>query len=104
MRQHDVIRVRDVINVASNAADYPKTPRERRFVIIARHAEAAGLTVADLIGPSRVSRVARARWAAMREIQLVFGDSYPMIGRLFKRDHTSVMHGINRLAEIEARP
>jgi hypothetical protein len=72
--------------------------------IIRRHAEAAGLTPADLTGPSRRVAAVRARQAAMAELwdegrRL----SLPVIGRLFGgRDHTTVLHAVRKVARDRA--
>ena len=50
-----------------------------------------GATVDEVFGPSRVAHVVRARRAAMRVVRDRLAWSYPAIGRLFGRDHTSVM-------------
>jgi chromosomal replication initiation ATPase DnaA len=79
---------------------YIKTPREQRIDLIARVAVAHGLTVADLLGPSHKRKLAYARWEAMAAIKAEFDDSLPMIGRLFNRDHTSVLHGLRKVAAL----
>lgn len=54
-----------------------------------------GVTVADLKGPSRRRKIARARQAAMWVLRHHATLSLPKIGYLLgDRDHTTVMHGI----------
>lgn len=48
-----------------------------------------------LVGPVRTHYVAKARHEAMAAIkEKVPGLSLPLIGRIFNRDHTSVLYGI----------
>ena len=71
------------------------TPRERRRMKIAQICERRGVTVDELMGRSRYKRVCSARkeaYAMLREEKL----SYPTIGKMFGRDHTTVIDGIQR--------
>lgn len=65
--------------------------------ILARHAEAAGLTVNDLLGPTRMAPVVRARHAAMFEL---WDEGRRMnlsqVGRIFGRDHTTVLNAVRQ--------
>jgi chromosomal replication initiation ATPase DnaA len=56
------------------------------------------VTVDDILTPTRRNRpIQRARWYAMALIKASYpGLSYPRIGLLFRRDHTTVMHGLSR--------
>ena len=71
--------------------------------VTAEVAEKHGLTLADLVGPSRTKYISHARFEAM---WLLYQQrrpdgsrrlSMPQLGRFFGgRDHTSVLHGIRR--------
>lgn len=68
-----------------------------------------GLTLEDLLGPSRRSKVCEVRQEAMwhmRERRWASGEhrwSLPQIGAYFGRDHSTVLWGIHRhQARIEA--
>ena len=69
-------------------------------------AEARGVTLVDMLGEDRVRPVAFARFEAMwrlRELRAPDGRrlfSLPRIGRLFGRDHTSVLHALRRHAQL----
>jgi chromosomal replication initiator protein len=73
-------------------------PHQRRMAgaaIVDRVAARHGLTLADLLGQSRIWRIARARQAAYAAIRIELGWSLPRIGRLFGgRDHTTILKGI----------
>ena len=62
--------------------------------------EALGVPLDDLIGPSRKSEICRARFIAMKRCYLA-GYSLPEIGRYFNRHHTTVLHGIRKLRQLE---
>ena len=71
------------------------TPRERRRMIIAQVCDRHGVAVEEVMGRSRFKRVCTARkeaYAMLREERL----SYPTIGRMFGRDHTTVVDGVQR--------
>ena len=55
-----------------------------------------GLSSADLLGPSRKRKVVAARCAAMRRVWSETTLSLPAIGRLFGRDHTTVLHMLRK--------
>lgn len=61
-----------------------------------------GLTSADLYGRSRTRRVVAARQAAMLAVRRQTDMSLSEIGRLFDRDHTTVLHGIRRAEQALA--
>lgn len=59
-------------------------------------AREAGVTVAQILGPQRA--LAPFRWRAMKRAHEA-GFSLPQIGRAFNRDHTTVLHGLRKLAD-----
>lgn len=64
--------------------------------ILQRH----GLTWAELWAPTRPQRLQQPRrevWAAMRGLGLTF----PRIGQITGRDHSTVVHGLDRLRETQ---
>lgn len=44
--------------------------------------------------PLRTQPIVQARWSAWERVRVEFNKSYPEIGVIFKRDHTSCHHGI----------
>lgn len=62
--------------------------------VIREVAEAHGLSIEDLVGPSRKHAHIRARWEAMRRIKEEFDLSLPRIGRFFNKDHTTVLNAL----------
>jgi hypothetical protein len=57
-----------------------------------------GITIKELLGPSRSMRLVDAR-AAVAALLREAGYSYPEIGKIIGRDHSSVFHGLKRREE-----
>lgn len=79
----------------------PPSPRTVMKLVALKH----GLAFADLSGPVRSKPVVAARheaiglvWTHCRAISL------PAVGRLFNRDHTSILHCLRKLRKLHARP
>lgn len=67
-------------------------------------ADEFGIEVLDLVSDRRARRVARPRQVAMWLGRHLTTCSLPAIGReLGDRDHTTVMHGIDRVDELMAK-
>jgi chromosomal replication initiation ATPase DnaA len=65
--------------------------------IIEDVARAHGVAVADMLGVWRTPAMIAARAEAMAEIALQCpGLSYPAIGRIFRRDHSSIISAVKR--------
>ncbi len=66
-------------------------------------AEYYDVTVKDLMGRKRTRSIARPRQIAMALSRELTGDSFPDIGQSFGgRDHTTVMHGCDKVAQLRA--
>ena len=63
---------------------------------------ATGFAVSDIMSACRARDICAARWHVMRRARDA-GLSYPAIGRAMGMDHTSVMHGLERLQEVANR-
>ena len=72
---------------------FPIEPQPRRLGrhIIAEVAKAHRVTVSDILGQSRRVPIVTARHEAMRRIRSELGYSFPQIGRMFDRDHSSII-------------
>jgi chromosomal replication initiator protein len=69
-------------------------PRQVQEAVAAR----LELTVDDLLSPSRIARIARARQLAMYLTRELTNLSLPAIAQAFnRRDHTTVLHAIRRV-------
>lgn len=57
-----------------------------------------GLSVDDLLGRSRYAHIATPRHIAMWLVRRKLHYSYPVIGRLFGRDHSTVMSAVAKVS------
>jgi chromosomal replication initiator protein len=69
--------------------------------IVAEVARGFNVTFGDIIGDSRRYHIVKARKTAMAVIRELTDLSYPAIGELFGKDHTTVMHHV---ASVKADP
>lgn len=71
--------------------------------VLRRVCEAEGVTMADMLSARRHREIARPRQMAMylaREMTLA---TLPMIGRVMRRDHTTVLHGVRTIRSLMER-
>lgn len=62
--------------------------------IIAQTAQRYGVEPAMILGRNRARVASIPRQAAMAAVREATGYSLPQIGRIFKRDHTTVLYAI----------
>lgn len=74
------------------------TTRRSCMQIVKDVAKARGFSAQELLGASRNQNLVLARHEAMY-LCSKSGKSYVLIGRIFGKDHTSVMHGVRKHAE-----
>ena len=80
------------------ASELPKVTLKQ---ILEAVSAASGYTIDELTGPRRDSPLTKARFMAMGLIRQLRTDlGLTAIGRAFKRDHTTVMHGLSRYKEL----
>ena len=70
--------------------------------IIAEVADEFGYTVDDLVGPSKARAVSTARSVAMYAVRKKTDLSFPQIGELFNRDHSTIVTGCGRVEKLMA--
>jgi chromosomal replication initiation ATPase DnaA len=77
-----------------------------------RCAKETGIAPREILGRSRTAEVSRSRcatmWAARKVLSPHTRGSYPALGRVFRRDHSTVIHAVRkaearRTAEIDFR-
>lgn len=73
---------------------------ERFRGIVTACAAEFNITLEQLIGESRQAPIVLARFAAMALASRLLGYSLPRIGRLLRRDHTTVLNGIRRITAM----
>jgi hypothetical protein len=59
-----------------------------------------GLTIADLRDPSHVPTLVRPRQVFCYVCRHIAKQSYPRIGRLINRDHSTIVHACNKIEEL----
>lgn len=76
---------------------YTKTPADRSRELIAAAAAEFGVGYRDVLSPDRHDHVVAARHAAIKALKEAKPHlSTPQIGRLFSRDHTTVLWALGR--------
>ncbi len=93
-------RALPILTIDKLVAD-PSVPSERLAqAAIDAVCDIYGVELADMLSPSRLKPVVTARQVACYIIKDRVTDlSYPAIGRLFGRDHTTIMHGVARIRD-----
>lgn len=64
--------------------------------VVTEAAHRFAVTVDAVLGRGRTKSVVAARQWAMCECRARYSWSYPELGRVFKRDHATVMHAVRR--------
>ncbi|NOZ28483.1 MAG: chromosomal replication initiator protein DnaA [Chloroflexi bacterium] len=72
-------------------------PPEQIISLVARF---FGLTAEQLTGRGRSKEVSLARQVLMYLLRTDFDFSYPQIGNLLNRDHTTIIHGVEKMKEM----
>lgn len=67
--------------------------KDRAIAIIAEVGQLAGVSPEEMLGRNRRRLVAETRRRAMYEVRERMGLSYPEIGLVFDRDHSTVIAG-----------
>lgn len=76
----------------------PVSPRGKIKDIIAGVATRHNISYADMMGPYRFAHFVVARHAAMAELKRAFPlMSTPHIGKIFKRDHSTVLYVLQKM-------
>lgn len=85
----------------SGQAFSPPVPDDQRAgAIIQEVCMSRGLTVAQFFSSAKVALFAAARQEVCYRLAVETDLSLPAIGRLIQKDHSTVMHAINRYCEI----
>lgn len=79
------------------AFDAPEALRNKALQIAIEIAREHGKTLAQVLSRSRRSELVLPRHQAWLRCQDELGLAYTEIGRLFCRDHTTVMHALKKL-------
>ena len=89
-------RIRRIVSAYRLATDTMANPKAQVARIKRETAEKHGVTVAKIDGPRRSEKIVHARQEAMWRAKNETNLSFPSLGKLFDRDHTTVMWGIRQ--------
>lgn len=70
---------------------------------IRRRAKQLGFTHKQIVAHNRAHEIIPARHQLMWEVKQYFHMSYPQVGALFDRDHTSVIHAVKKFQRGQAQ-
>jgi hypothetical protein len=98
-RTQDTVFADEVPQVAGNdnapLMDALHTKRTHIKSIIANAAKVNGVTYEAIMSRARPRDVCRARFAAITAVASAYPDmSFPRLGRIFNRDHSSIVHAL----------
>lgn len=62
-----------------------------------------GVELENLVEEGQQRKFAAPRQQLMWELRTVLGMSYPRIGRIFDRDHTTVMHAVRKIEAMRGQ-
>jgi chromosomal replication initiator protein len=80
-----------------------RTASIERVIKIVSHF--CGVAQPDLIGSDRTQHVAMVRQVAMYLARRHSSLSYPELGAVFRRDHSSIIHGVKAIEQrVQAQP
>ena len=86
----------------SNAAI---TPKQFTLAIVGDVASRHGVTVEEILGPRRHRHIINARFEAIAKVVEARPQwSYPTIGKLFNRDHSTIMSALDKIGARRDRP
>lgn len=78
------------------------TPYDRVTLVIARVAASYGVTVEEIMGKSRNRPIVWARQEAYYAVKVATGAAYTRVGKIFGRDHSTIMFGVDAYKNREA--
>lgn len=78
-------------------------PTTRIHDLVTIASKLSRISVDDILGPSKKRPIARVRQAIMYAATLQGVHSFPQIGRVMRRDHTTVVHAKQMVPEFMAR-
>lgn len=95
MSQRDYIVLPDMEIISGNT--FLATPNVSAKDLMKKCARAFNTTPEALVSEHKHRPICHARWSLYWALRQRFGWSYPRIGRMCARDHTSIIYGIRRI-------
>ena len=87
-------------NQALKALLNPMDIEKRANEIIDDTSKRTGISKAGMLGKSRIQYIVRARHLAMWRMRRDLKMSFPQIGAVMERDHTTVIKGVDKVQQI----
>lgn len=79
----------------TQAVELVNTKRAHIKALIAKAAADNGVSYDDIMGRARPQKICRARFDAIAAVAAAYPDmSFPRIGKIFQRDHSSIVHAL----------
>ena len=75
-------------------------PRDKIRLVVREVADEMAITPGDIMGVSRYADIVWARQIAMWRISNELNMPAAQIGRIFQKDHTTVLHALKRVEEV----
>ena len=96
-----------VVNAKKQIDDLMEAVAERRPLIrqfIKQLCDHFGVEWSEIIGPSRFREIVLPRQKMQWLVMKFYNDrmSYPLVGRIFKRDHTTILHACRKIDRLLA--
>lgn len=96
-----IARIEDVLGLGEAAAMEPVPWVFRRGVVVSEAARLWGVTVDELTGGSRIRQLVLPRAAIVMALRCHPPMSYPRIGLVLNRDHSSIIN-LERIGQAES--
>lgn len=90
----ETIQIRSASAKALRFVEAP--PRVKH--ILASVAEDTGVSVSEILGSQRYAHIVKARWLAIHEVHKSTGWGSQRLGRLFNRDHATILYALKKAA------
>ena len=73
---------------------------EEQTDVLERCSMAFGVTVEDILSPSRMDEKVVARQCVMKLMRSQLGLPFKTIGRILRRDHTTIIYGVRKFEDV----
>lgn len=94
---------RKIVPILTTEERFEKERQDRAAAIKKDVCRRYGLELEDLIGPSQRKAAVAARYEAIRLIKKSIQSSSTELGRMFGRDHTTILYALGRVPKSYER-
>lgn len=95
----EIVRVAPPVpsSFTARAAAHTETPHVQAMEVVCQVAAANELELSDLRGPSRTKRLVEVRGLAAAAAREATDVSWPQLGRILNRDHSTLIHAVRKV-------